>query len=138
MYRMTSDPWHDIDRIQREMNRLFDRSGRQERPFYPSMNIWADEGSAQVTAELPGYSEKDVELTILGDMLRLTGSRKAPECGQDDCFHRQERIFGEFTREIKLPFLLDTERVTAAFRNGVLQIHVMRREEVRPRQIEVK
>ena len=138
MNRMTSDPWREIDQIQREMNRLFDRSGRRDRSFYPSVNIWADENSARITAELPGYSESDVEITILGELLRMNGSRKAPECGQDDCFHRQERIFGDFTREIKLPFLVDAQKVTAVFRNGVLQITLPRAEADKPKKITIK
>jgi HSP20 family protein len=138
MVYVTSDPWRELNQLQREMNRLFDHSLRQGPAEYPSVNIWADKENARITAELPGYQDKDVQITVLGDILKLSGSRKAPDCGKDECFHRQERFYGSFEREIKLPFLVDVAEVGAEFRNGLLLINLPRAEADKPRKIEIR
>jgi HSP20 family protein len=137
LYR-TLDPWRQINDIQREMNRLFDVRSRRGQYEYPAINIWTDTDKAMVTAELPGYDKKDVDIALTGDVLRLHGSRKAPECKEDECFHRQERSYGLFDREIKLPFAVDQNSVEATFKNGILSISLNRAEEDKPRKIEIK
>jgi HSP20 family protein len=136
LYR-TLDPWRQINDIQREMNRLFDASSRTSRYDYPAINIWTDTDKALVTAELPGYDKNDVDISLTGDVLRIHGSRKAPECKEDECFHRQERSYGVFDREIKLPFAVDTKNVEAAFQSGILNISLHRAEEDKPKKIEI-
>jgi HSP20 family protein len=137
LYR-TLDPWRQINDIQREMNRLFDvRTGRK-RHEYPAVNIWTDTDKAMVTAELPGYDKKDIDISLTGDLLRIHGSRKAPECKEDECFHRQERSHGVFDREIKLPFTIDQTSVEATLENGILSVSLSRAEEDKPKKIEIR
>ena len=137
LYR-TIDPWRQINDIQREMNRLFDVRSGGNRYEYPAINVWTDTDRVMVTAELPGYDKKDVDISLTGDLLRLHGSRKAPECKDDECFHRQERTYGMFDREIKLPFAIDQNKVEAIFQNGVLTISLSRAEEDKPKKIEIR
>ena len=137
LYR-TFDPWHQISDIQREMNRLFDLRSRGTRYEYPAINIWTDTDKALVTAELPGYDKNDVDISLTGDMLRIHGSRKAPECKEDECFHRQERSYGMFNREIKLPFAINPNKIDATFQNGILSINLIRAEEDKPKRIEIQ
>jgi len=136
LYR-TLDPWRQISDIQREMNRLFNVRSLGNRHEYPSINVWTDADKAMVTAELPGYDKNDVDISLIGDMLRLHGSRKAPECKEDECFHRQERNYGTFDREIKLPFAINAKNIEATFKNGVLNISLHRAEEDKPKKIEI-
>jgi HSP20 family protein len=91
-----------------------------------------------LTAELPGYEKNDVDISLTGDLLRLHGSRKAPECKDEECFHRQERNFGVFDREIQLPFAIDQEKVDAEFANGILKINLPRAEQDKPKKIEIQ
>lgn len=136
LYR-TLDPWRQINDIQREMNRLFDVRTWGGRTAYPAVNIWTDTDKAMVTVELPGYDKNNVDITLTGDVLRLHGSRKAPDCNEDECFHRQERNYGVFDREIKLPFAVDQNKVEATFRNGVLAVTFNRAEEDKPKKIDI-
>lgn len=137
LYR-SYDPWREIHRMQREMNRLFDNSSRQKRREYPAINLWTNADNAMVTAELPGYDKKDVDISLMGDVLRIHGSRKAPECKEEECFHRQERNYGMFDREIHLPFSINTNKVDAAFRNGILNITMPRAVENKPKKIDIQ
>ena len=136
LYR-SLNPWRELNRIQGEMNRIFDNSW-QTRREYPAINLWTNTDNALVTAELPGYSKDEVDIALTGDVLRIHGSRKAPECKNDECFHRQERNYGVFDREIKLPFNIDSGKVEATFDNGVLKISLPRAEADKPKSIEIK
>jgi HSP20 family protein len=137
LYR-TLDPWRQINEIQREMNRIFDVNSRGKRYEYPAINIWTDTDKVLVTAELPGYEKKDVDISLTGDMLRIHGSRKAPECKEDECFHRQERNYGVFDRELKMPFAIDQNKVDATFQKGILSISLNRAEEDKPKKIDIQ
>jgi len=133
-----NDPFEEIDQIQREMNRLFNNVGRQGRAAYPALNIWNDEESAYITAELPGYDRTDFNATVVGDTLVLSGERKAPELGENENLQRQERILGRFERSIRLPFPVEQNKITAKYQNGVLSMTFPRAEEDKPRQIEIQ
>jgi HSP20 family protein len=135
LYR-SLNPWTELNRIQNEMNRIFDNSWRTGRE-YPAVNLWTNSDNVMVTAELPGYSKKDIDIALTGDVLRIHGSRKAPECKDGECFHRQERNYGQFDREIQLPFHIDAGKVEANFDNGILKISLPRSEEDKPKKIEI-
>jgi len=137
LYR-SFDPWRQINEIQREMNRLFDSTTTRTRNQYPAVNIWSNADNALVTAELPGYGKNDVDISLTGDVLHIHGSRKAPECKEDECFHRQERSYGVFDREIQLPFAVNQNNVKAEFQNGVLRINLPRAEEDKPKKISIQ
>lgn len=137
LYR-TFNPWRQISDIQQEMNRLFDLRFRGGRHEYPPVNIWTNTDKAVVTVELPGYDKKDIDISLAGDLLRLHGSRNAPPCRDDECFQRQERIYGVFDREIKLPYAINTSNVEATYQNGILSISLRRAEQDKPRKIEIK
>jgi HSP20 family protein len=138
MWQRSFDPWREMNRIQSEMNRLFDTSSGPGMRGYPAVNLWSADDTFYVTAELPGYDPQDVNISLTADVLRIHGSRKAPECKDDECFHRQERKFGDFDREIQLPFLADSAKVNAAFENGVLTITLPRAEADKPKKIDIK
>jgi HSP20 family protein len=138
MYYSSLNPWRELNRIQNEMNRIFDDSSWQSRREYPAVNLWSNADKALITAELPGYLKKDVDISLTGDVLRIHGSRKAPECKDNECFHRQERSYGVFDREIQLPFNIDSGKVNASFNNGVLTISLPRAEADKPKTIEIK
>lgn len=133
--------WRELDRLQREMDRLFDEfSPRRLRtaPAFPAMNVWADEESVVVTAELPGLESKDIEVNVLNGTLTLRGERKPEELPEGARVHRQERGYGRFARTLELPYKVDVDKVKATFKNGVLQITLPRAEEDRPKKIAVK
>ncbi|RME08135.1 MAG: Hsp20/alpha crystallin family protein [Anaerolineae bacterium] len=133
--------WRELDRLQREMDRLFDEfspTRLRTAPDFPAMNVWADEESVIVTAELPGLESKDIEVNVLNGTLTLRGERKPEELPEGARVHRQERGYGRFSRTLELPYKVDVDKVKAVFKNGVLQITLPRAEEDRPKKIAVK
>ncbi len=148
LYRRKSSPtlWEEMDKLQREMNRMFDSSYMNrflDRPLnshdFPAMNVWTKADSGQViTAEIPGMNVEDLDIKVAGETLTISGSRSAPEEGDEIKYHRQERGYGSFTRTIQLPFPIDIDKVEANYEKGVLKIWLPRAEADKPRKIAVK
>ena len=136
----TPTVWQEMDRLQREMDRLFrsNSANRLGTGGYPAMNIWSNEDSAVITTELPGINLDDVDISVVGDTLTLSGRRKPEELSEGARYHRQERGFGKFTRSIKLPYTVDGDKVEATYNRGVLSITLPRAESDKPRKIQVR
>lgn len=142
MYRRFPSPARrEMEDLQRQMNRLFDdffpsryRPARE----YPALNIWADENSVLVTAELPGIKGENLDINVLGENLTISGDRPNDEVPQDAQFHRRERSFGKFSRSIQLPYMVDAKKVNATFKDGVLSVMLPRAESDKPKRIAVK
>lgn len=138
-----SDMRSEMSRLHNEMNRLFERWGNGgprlfTRNAYPPLNLWEDDNHLFVEAELPGFEMSDLEIYVTGEnQLSLKGERKQPEL-QGGAWHRQERGYGSFNRLVELPTGVDSDKVSAEFKNGVLTVTLPKREEVKPRRIEVK
>ena len=99
--------------------------------------MWEDGDHLYVEAELPGLDLNDLEIHVTGDnQLSLQGERKRPAEEEGD-WHRRERSFGAFSRVVELPADVDCEKVAATFKHGVLTITLPKREELKPRRIEV-
>ena len=143
MYRRYRIPtvWREMDRLQREMNRLFeDYSPSRQRTAssYPALNVWSNEESLLVTAEVPGVSPDDIDVNVIGETLTLSGTREPDELKEGARYHRQERGYGKFSRTLQLPFPVTVEKIEAKFKNGVLSVSLPRAEEDKPRKIAVK
>lgn len=136
-FRNIMYPWHEMDDIRQEMNRLFNRALGEQKE-YPAVNIWTNPESAIVTAELPGYDHNDINLSVVGDVLTISGRRIKQDLKEGQQYHREERGAGRFERSLRLPFLVDNEKVEANFRNGVLQINLPRAESDKPKKIQIK
>jgi HSP20 family protein len=133
-----------MNRLQREMNRLFDSYGLTGDGFpglavsYPALNIWHDEKAVYAEAELPGMELNDLEIYVTGgNQLTIKGERKQPQF-EKGTWHRQERGFGAFTRVVNLPVDVDADKVTASLANGILTITLPKSETAKPRKITVK
>lgn len=142
MYRRYRTPsiWREMDRLQKDMNCLFgDASNRKRKaPSFPAMNVWAAEDSALITAEIPGVNKNELEINVTRDTLTLSGVRNADELPDGAGYHRRERPYGEFSRNIQLPYTVDVDKVKATFKNGVLKVELPRIEAEKPRKISVK
>lgn len=139
--RFTPSVFKELERLQREMNRLFERSyfpRLRTAPSFPAMNVWTNDEGLIITAELPGVSPEDINVSVVGETLTLTGERKPDLVEEDVRYHRQERGYGKFTRSLELPFRVDAEHVEATFVNGVLHINLPRAEADKPKKIAVK
>lgn len=130
--------WREFDRLQREMNRIVTNFAPGAFGGYPPINVWAGEEHVLVTAELPGLEPDQLDVSIFGDTVTLSGERPQEQPVDNGVkYHRQERWQGTFSRTMQLPFRIDAENVEANFRNGVLEVHLPRAAEDRPRKISV-
>jgi len=108
------------------------------RQVFPAVNVWQGDEAVAITAELPGVEPSDIEISVEGDVLTLSGERKAPDVPEGATWHRNERGYGKFSRAIRLPFAVSENKVEARFENGVLRIGAGRPDEDKPRKIEIK
>jgi HSP20 family protein len=143
MYRTFRTPsiWREMDRLQSDMNRLFNQyypARLRTAPSYPAVNIWSNDDGLFVSAEMPGVGVKDLDISVNGDTLTISGERAVDEIPEGTHFHRQERKFGEFSRTIQLPFAVDADKVEASFKDGVLSITLPKVEAEKPKQISIK
>lgn len=129
--------WREMDRLQREMNRIMGSFAPRGSGGFPPLNMWASDENVVLTAELPGVNPDDLDISVVGDTVTLSGRRELAASGDDVRYHRQERWHGDFTRTLQLPFRIDVENVDAAFKKGVLMLTLPRAEEDRPRRIEI-
>ncbi len=140
--RPSSSMWEEMDKLQREMNRLFDSSyvNRYGAHLdFPGINIWTKADTGQViTAELPGIDVDKLDIKVIGETITISGSREIPEQSEEVQYHRQERGFGNFTRSIQLQFPVQSDRVEASYEKGILKIWLPRDEMDKPRKISVK
>jgi HSP20 family protein len=131
-------PWEEMERMRHEMNRLFSTmSSRRTAPSFPAMNVWTNQEGAVITAELPGLNADDIDISVVGDTLTLSGVRQAEEL-EGARYHRRERGYGKFTRTFQLPFPVEADKVQASFDKGVLYVSLPRAEADKPRKITVK
>jgi len=139
------EPFRELSEIQQEMNRLFDSFfGRPssfqagERVWMPLVDMYETKDDLVVTFEIPGVREKDVSVSITGDVLTVKGERKWDREVKEDSYHRLERAYGKFERSIPLPMPVQADKVKATYRDGVLEIRLPKAEEVKPREIKIE
>jgi HSP20 family protein len=132
------DPFQEMQRLQREVNKVFSGVGQSLSREVPPVNAWIGEGDVMVAAELPGIDPAKVDISVVGDTLTISGSRAAQILKEGESYHRQERDQGRFSRTIQLPFHVDAGKVEARYERGVLTITLPRAEADKPRKITVK
>ena len=134
MYRTslqrTFDPWSNLFED-------FFRQQPEQSAGGPVVNAWKDDEKAVVEAELPGVDPKDVDISVRGRKLTITGERKAEELNEEERYHYKERWHGSFTRAFELPFEVDADKVEAGFKHGILTVTLPRAEADKPRKIEI-
>ncbi len=139
------DPFRDLVGIQDEVNRLLGQSlaygGRnalaEAGEWAPGVDIVEEKERILVSADLPGLKQEEIAVEVADNVLTIRGERKQETEDKDRTVHRTERVYGTFARSFSLPQTVDAARVAAEYTNGVLNVTVPKREEVRPRQIKV-
>lgn len=133
--------WSEMGRVHDELSRLFGRNNgglRAMAPAGPAVNVWDDEQNVYAQADLPGIDADKLEVFVTdGDQLTIQGERTTT-APQDAVWHRQERSFGQFMRQVTLPALVDADKVEAKYEHGVLYLTLPKSEAAKPRKITVK
>ena len=123
--------------LHREFDRLFNSWHLPETGWHPAIDIHKNEAELVVVADLPGMTAEDVKINVKEDVLAITGAKKQQEKTEDNTYYRIERPYGSFERSFRLPSKIDTDKISAAYSNGVLTITLPKVEEVKPREIPV-
>lgn len=136
------DPFRDLSRLQEEMSRLFDErlasGGAESLGWTPACDIFEDNDEVVIRAALAGVDPKDVDIRFENGTLTLKGERKMEKEEKKDNYHRVEMSYGFFTRNFSLPSTVDPDKISASARNGVLEVHLPKRAEAKPKSIQVK
>jgi HSP20 family protein len=122
-------------RVQDELSRALDRGlgeGEALNGWAPAVDVYEDAEGILLRAEVPGMTAADIELRIENNVLSIKGERKLERADRKDNYRRIERNYGVFTRSFTLPTNVDTEKVRADAKHGVLSIFLPRREESKP------
>lgn len=137
------DAFADFDQLSRDLQRLVgDLGGLSRRGVaetsgvYPSLNLYDDGESFIARAEVPGVDPKDLEITVTHDTLTIRGQR-VEEQPEGASYHRRERAAGSFQRALTLPDPVNSDKVAAACKNGVLEVRMPRADHVRPRKVAI-
>ena len=138
-------PFRDLVSIQDEMNGLFDdffghRPARvewTEGVWSPSVDVSEDKDNVVIKAEMPGMNKVDVKISVQDNVLTLKGEKKQEKEEKDANYHRIERSYGSFCRSLMLPTSVETDKIKANYRDGVLNITLPKTEEVKPKEIPI-
>jgi HSP20 family protein len=146
MSLLRMNPLREFDDIQRNMSRLFNTAlsplfRESERGFSggqwaPSVDVYETEKEIVFDCELPGFEKDQVHLSVEGGRLTISGERKADDVKGRN-YHNSERWYGSFQRTFLLPTSVETDKIGANLKNGILRVTLPKKDKVRPRQIPV-
>ncbi len=138
------DQSRGLTTLQDQVNRLFEDNFTRDRSAHADLATWAPpvdiyetENELVLTADLPGLQDKDIDVRVENNMLTIRGERKFENDANQDNYLRVERAYGPFTRSFSLPNTVSSESVRAEYGDGVLTLHLAKREESKPKQIKI-
>ena len=137
-------PFRELFELQRGINELFDegfgvpRESVALKAWTPAVDVYEDENAFVIKVELPEVNRDDVKVSVNENTLSVSGERRVENEEKRDNYHRLERSYGQFYRSFTLPPNVNTEAIGAQFKDGVLRLSLPKREEAKPKQIEVK
>jgi HSP20 family protein len=141
-------PMRDMAGIHEEVNNIFDRFfGRNiwddgetidNQNWYPRVDISENDDEFLVKTELPGMKKDDVQITYANGTLKIEGERKQEKIDKNVNYHRVESTYGKFCRVFQIPTQVQSDKIVADFKDGVLNIRLPKAEEVKPKTIDVK
>jgi HSP20 family protein len=114
------------------------RFGEFARDWLPSIDVAETDGDITVRAELPGLEAKDIDLDISGDVLSIRGEKKGKEEIKKENYHTRESYYGTFQRSVRLPAEVQSDKVEANFKDGVLDIKLPKSEKTQAKKIKIK
>ena len=131
------EPWALLNRLHREFDQTFEAAAR-DATWAPAVDIFEQGDDLVIRAEVAGLEKDDVDINIENNTLVLRGERKREMGFEEKDAYRLERSFGVFTRSFALPKTVDSARISASFKNGVLELTLPKAEQAKPHKIEIK
>jgi HSP20 family protein len=141
---LSTDPFREFFDLQRGLNQLFDsRLGTSSedvglKAWTPAVDIYEDENAFLIKLELPEVNRDDVKVNLNENTLSISGERRVENEQKRENYHRVERSYGQFYRSFTLPPNVNTDGINAQFKDGVLRLTLPKKEDAKPKQIEVR
>jgi len=139
----------DLARLREEMERSFERVFSEPlgliepkllraEGWFPPIDMSETDSDVMIRAEVPGIAAKDLDISVIGTTLSISGAKEEQKEQKGENFYQCERRFGSFRRAIELPETVDADKVTAECDNGVVTIHLAKKPGIKPRHVEIK
>ncbi|MEA3546941.1 MAG: Hsp20/alpha crystallin family protein [Thermodesulfobacteriota bacterium] len=131
--------WPDLERLRQDMDRMVKRTAAHQAgsQVFPPLNIYEDSDAVFVTAEVAGVVTENIDISVEGETLTISGERKSLPREEKSSYHRREIETGKFSRAVALPTKINLEGVSARLQDGILAISLPKAEEVKPKKIAV-
>lgn len=139
------EPFRELAVLQSELNRFMNEfwttagagGGNGTPSWLPALDVWETDDEVVLALDLPGVKEDEISIEVDDSVLTVSGERERTFEDKDDRFYRFERRHGRFSRSVTLPQGVDESRITATYKDGVLEIHVPKPEERKPKRIPI-
>jgi HSP20 family protein len=139
-------PFREFERMRRDMDRLWDsffegglrRRTEEGGEWLPSLDVSETKNELVVKAEVPGMDPKDIDISLSDGMLTIKGEKKQEKEEKEADYHLVERSYGSFTRSVQLPKEVQSEKINASYKNGILKITLPKSEEAKKKEIKIK
>ena len=135
------EPFREIASFQNEMSRfmngLLEGNGRMNQSWVPALDVWETESEIVYAVDLPGISEEEISVELADGALTITGERERAREESDERFYRYERRYGTFSRTVGVPQGVTESDISADYKSGVLEVHVKRPDQPKPKRIQI-
>ncbi len=139
-------PFRDLERMRREMDRLWDSffEGKPSRKveevgeWLPSLDVSETKNDVVVKAELPGMDPKEIDISLADGILSIRGEKKQEKEEKEENYHLIERSYGSFVRSVRLPREVQSDKISASYKNGILKVTLPKSEEAKKKEIKIK
>jgi HSP20 family protein len=139
------EPFRELASLQSELSRLMSSTfegaggagGGSGRPWLPAVDVWETEAELVYALDLPGIPQDAIAIELDDGALTVSATRERGQEVEDERFYRVERRYGSFSRTLAVPQGVDESRIRADYRDGVLEIHVAKPEQPKPKRIEI-
>ena len=138
-------PFGELRSLRREMDRLWENFfgerplGRiLEREWAPSLDMSETKDNYVVKAEVPGIDAKHIDISLTGDVLSIRGEKKQEKEEKEEDYHLVERSYGSFSRSVRIPAEVESNKIKASYKNGILTITLPKSEKVKAKEVKIK
>lgn len=136
------EPFEELSTLRNRMDRLWSRMMTEDETaladWSPAADVVETKDEIVIKAELPGVDEKNVDVQMENGLLTIKGERKAEKESEEKGYRRIERSYGSFLRTFTLPANVEPDRINASFANGLLEVHMPKKEGAKPRSIKIE
>ena len=146
VWELTTWKPFELERMKREMDRVWDsffeglprKRGEEVGEWLPSLDISETKNDLVVKAEIPGIDPKDIDISLANDVLTIKGQKKQEVEEKEEDYHLIERHYGSFARSIRLPKGVQSDKINASYKNGLLRVTLPKSEEAKKKEIKIK